>query len=68
MAQDKYIIGNGPAPAWCGRFLAPYKRMNGDTGYVLYGKFVDFELKKGDVLMLDDGKTKIGKRGNSEED
>lgn len=66
MAQDKYIIGEGFAPEWCRRFLAPYKKRDGTTGYLFYGRWKDYELVKGDILLMDDGKIKIRKRGRRE--
>lgn len=63
MAQDKYIIGQGFAPEWCRRFLMPYKRADGSTGYLFYGKWRDFELEKGDILLMGDGKIEVEKRG-----
>jgi hypothetical protein len=45
-----------------------YKKMDGTTGYLFYGKWRDFELVKGDILLMDDGKIKVRKRGQRGED
>lgn len=68
MARDKYIIGQGFAPEWCRRFLMAYKRADGTTGYLFYGRWRDFELVKGDTLLMDDGKIKVRKRGQRGEE
>lgn len=65
MAQDIYIIGQGFAPEWCRRFITMYKKRDGSTGYEFYGRWRDFELVKGDILIMEAGKIKVRKRGRA---
>ena len=63
MAQDNYIVGNGRAPEWCRRYLTPYKKANGTTGYEFYAKFRTLELEKGDVLEMKAGNIWVKRTG-----
>lgn len=48
---EQYVIGTLDAPDWCIRRLMPYKKADGSTGYLFYGKRRSFELTKGDMLV-----------------
>lgn len=63
MAQDNYIVGNGRAPEWCRRYLTPYKKANGTTGYEFYAKFRTYELTRGDVLIMNTGTIRVKRTG-----
>lgn len=63
MAQnEKYIVGQGFAPEWCRRHLAPYRKRDGSMGYEYVGKFRSFELSKGDILEMEAGIVRIRKK------
>jgi hypothetical protein len=61
--KDEYIVGKRKAPEWCRRFLQPYQKSDGSTGYHYYGKRKDVELSVGDKLIRhEDGKVTIIRR------
>lgn len=49
---QKYIIGTGMAPAWCRDRLMPFQKKNGQIAYEFYGRYRDFDLNNGDMLIL----------------
>ena len=61
MAQV-YVIGKGPAPAWCAGKLTPYQRLDGKIGYEFRGAVKDYELCIGDALIREGKKIKVKKR------
>ena len=64
MAQnEKYIIGEGFAPAWCRNYITPYRKRDGSTGYEYSGKVKTYELKKGDIIENISGTVIVKKRG-----
>lgn len=62
MKAETYIIGSGKAPEWCRRFLQPYQKSDGSTGYEFHGKRRDADLCAGDKLVRENGKITIIRR------
>lgn len=58
MKKQEYIIGNGPAPAWCSRLLMPFSK-NGRIAYEFHGRTKDYDLDIGDKLIYCNGHIKI---------
>lgn len=59
MAKKIYVIGSGPAPAWCAGLLTPFQRLDGKIGYEFRGATMDFELYIGDALIREGKKIKV---------
>lgn len=52
---QQYVIGAKNVPHWCKGKITPFRKMNGSTGYEFRGMEKDFELAKGDKLLLHKG-------------
>lgn len=59
---ERYIIGTSPAPWWCERYIAPYIKADGSTGWEYYGRWRTYELKTGDALIFDGFKVIVERR------
>lgn len=56
-------MGTTPIPHWCGRYIMPFKRLDGSTGYEYWGRYKDYILEPGDVITRNRGQIRI-RRGN----
>lgn len=63
MAEKEYIIGDSPVPSWCARYITPFIRADGKTGWEFWGVRKAYFLSRGDMLVLAKGKIKV-RRGN----
>ena len=66
MRTQEYIIGSGPAPAWCRNLLMPFAR-GGGVAYEFHGATRDYDLNIGDKLVYKGGKIKIRRGGGQHE-
>lgn len=51
----QYVLGSKNVPYWRKDKIAPYRKLDGSTGYEFRGEEKDFELAKGDRLLLHKG-------------
>ena len=58
----QYVIGTKNVPYWCKDKLTPYIKMDGSTGYEFRVTEKDFELAKGDRLILHQGQIHIRRK------
>lgn len=54
-----YVVGKGPAPAWCRDLIMPFQKKNGKIGFEFHGYMMDYDLNVGDKLILRDGKIEV---------
>lgn len=65
--MKRYVIGCGAkAPDWCRHYLMAYRRMDGSTGFEFYGVHETFYLKPGDMLVYQQGRIEIIRKGRGE--
>jgi len=62
LKAKQYIIGSKDVPLWCKNKITPFKRMDGSVGYEFRGTEKDYDLAKGDRLVLHKGQIHIRRK------